>query len=189
MSMSFETAKRAKRRAVERVPIVLDQEWGVEMGQAQIRLSRLQQEAHARPGDTSLLPQIEDVTENIDRLNALKDEKVLTFVFRSISPYRYEQLIAAHPPTKEQRTRAEREGRRTSFNENTLPPALVHACMTSPDWSLDEVNELWSAEQHAELARDVDDDEAEMAELWSSAELGALFQGAQMAQITRPQVG
>lgn len=166
--LTFDQIKERKKLPTEIVPIVLDGAWGQEMIEAQTTVQALEAAARTRPSDTTLTPQIEEATAKLDALIEQRSEKVADFKFKALGRDRYERLIKAHPPTKDQRTEAARQQRNVTWNEDTFPPALISACLISPKMTEAQVREL------------LDDDE------WNEADCGALFTGAQQACLTRP---
>lgn len=179
MSWTFDDLKARKTPAREVCDIIVDREWGQELGEAQLRLGVLET-ALARPGrqsDTSLMGEIEELTAKIAGLEARKSEAICRFVFKSIPSDRYERIVAANPPTKTQRAEAAALGRSMAYNPGTFPPALVHACLISPELSWDQVQEIFHPGDGDESAGAV----------WSPAELADLFRAAETANISRPR--
>lgn len=166
--LTFDQIKERKKLPNEIVPIVLDGSWGQQVIEAQSAVQALEAAARIRPSDTSLNPQIDEATKVLDDLLAQRPEMVADFKFKGLGRDRYERLIKAHPPTKDQRTDAARQQRNVTWNEDTFPPALISACLISPKMTEAQVREL------------LDDDE------WNEADCGALFTGAQQACLTRP---
>ena len=167
MSFSFDEIKARKKLPVEEVPIVLDGEWGQQVLDAQERMVALESSLRARPGDTTLIGELDELLAEIERLNAERDEHVAVFKFKGLGRDRYERLVRAHPPTQEQRKQAARESSGASWNRDTFPPALIHACLVEPSMTLEQVVELLA------------DDE------WNEADAGALFSGASSACLSR----
>lgn len=183
MAWDWDKIKSTKTVARESVPIIMDREWGQKLGEAQIRADFLQQQAAKNPSDTTLLPEIEELNAEIERLSAQRDDKVCVFVFRGISGDRYERLVGAHRPTKDQRTAAAQRGQTVSYNEDTFPLALVQVCLVEPRLTRDQIAEIWDG---GDDDMDPDADDAPAGARWNSAEKGALFQGAQLANMSRP---
>lgn len=183
MALTAAQARAKKRRHIEEVKIVLDPQWGRRLGEAQLRLNRIKAEAEARPSDTSLLDEMNAVSDEIEQMMSEADENILTVEFVGLPGERYERLVRAHPPTKDQRALAAREGRSMAFNEDTLPLALVQRCWKSPraGWSDEDIAELWNPGDEGHE----DDDDQPAGSKWNSAELSALYYGAQAACASR----
>ena len=187
MGSSFAEVQARKTKPRKSVTIVLDPVWAQELGELQVKVELLQK--NARPSDTDLADEIDDLMVRVRELEAQADEKVQTFVFTSISPDRYERLVAAHPPTKAQRTELAKVGQRVAYNPDTFPPALVHACLVSPEWTAEEVRSLWAKVDESDTQSEQEAREERDSALWSAGELAELFAGAQAANWDRPRVG
>lgn len=161
------TSKSIRRKTV---PIVMDGEWAQRLFDAQTKVVEIEAETRQAGLRTQRLPEIERLREEIAELEAQKDDKVCDFVLRSISEDRYERLVKAHPPTKEQRQRASLTGLPVNWNEDTFPVALIHACLVEPALTLEQLTEL----------RESDD--------WNTSELADLFLTAQQLSASRPRL-
>jgi hypothetical protein len=64
-------------------------------------------------------------------------DRVLTVSLVAIGADEYDELLAAHPPTKEQRV----EG--NSYNPDTFAPALIAECAAEPKLSLEQTTAIW----------------------------------------------
>lgn len=83
----------------------------------------------------------------------LNGEKVV-LVFEAISSHRMDELLAAHPPTKDQQLQG------VAFNPDTFNPALISACLVEPAVTEEEFKEIWESDE------------------WSQGELATLFNAA-----------
>lgn len=72
---------------------------------------------------------------------------------KAIGSKAYDDLLAAHPPTNEQK----KEG--TSYNVETFAPALISACSVTPQLTEEQANQIWTSDE------------------WSRGELTELFIG------------
>lgn len=183
MAPTAAEARARKRRNTEIVDIVLDPAWGRRLGEAQLKLRELTAQAEARPSDTTLLDEMTAVSDEIEQLMSESDDMILRVEFVGLPSERYERLCRAHPATKDQRAQAARENRVINFNEDTLPLALVQACWKSPraGWSNEDIAELWEPGEEGHE----DDDDQPAGSRWNSAELSALYYGAQTACASR----
>ena len=77
----------------------------------------------------------------------------LVVTLRAIGSKAYDDMIAGHPPTKEQKA----EG--GSYNVDTFAPALISACSSNPHLTVDEARQVWQSDD------------------WSRGELMELFLG------------
>jgi hypothetical protein len=64
----------------------------------------------------------------------------LVVVLKAIGSKAYDDLIAKHPPTPEQK----KEG--AAYNPDTFGPALISACSFDPHLTPNEAQEIWSSE-------------------------------------------
>lgn len=187
MAPTAAQARSKKTRPSVKVRIILNQEWGEQLGEYQVRVDLLKRDVGKRGTDTSLIPEIDELTDKIQAMIDQADEEILEVKMVGLPAERYERLVRAHPPTKEQRQKAAAMNTQVAFNEDTFPVALVQACWKSPrdGWSNEDIAELWNAgeEDHE------DDEDAPAGARWNSAELGSLFMGAQQACMSRNQVG
>ncbi len=114
---------------------------------------RLSNEADKAPG---ILAQVEQAVEDS------RDTEIV-FTFKSVGRFRYDELVEAHPPTKE----AKKEG--ADFNADTFPPALVsESCSIITESDGTEIEGM-SLEDATEIFASPD---------WNGAELRRLFFGA-----------
>jgi hypothetical protein len=77
--------------------------------------------------------------------------KTFTVELTALGSKEYDDLIAEHPPTKEQKDQG------ASYNPDTFHPALISRVLTDPVLTEDDVVEIWGSED------------------WSSGELASLF--------------
>jgi len=142
---------KAKKKAVtKQVPIQLDGELADHI----VDLRKL----HAAARDADRLSNEPDKAPAIEKqIEALVEESKATeviFTFKSIGRYRYDELVTAHPPTKD----AKKEG--AEFNADTFPPALVAESCVEPEMSLSDAAEIFASPD------------------WNGAELRRIFFGA-----------
>lgn len=88
-----------------------------------------------------------EVTINIDG-----DD--LTLLFRAIGMQEYDDLLAKHPPTREQREQG------AAYNALTFGPALVAAVSVEPKLTEEDTKEIWESGD------------------WSRGDLGVLWETA-----------
>ena len=82
------------------------------------------------------------------------NEQQVEFTFAALSAHDLDKLQAKHAPTASQKLQG------MAWNGDTFPPALVAACLTDPEVSLEEMNEIWTSGE------------------WSTGELSTLFDTA-----------
>lgn len=75
----------------------------------------------------------------------------VTVRVRAMGQKAYDDLLAAHPPTKKQRDDGD------VYNVDTFCPALLAGCMVEPKVTVEEATELWTSDT------------------WSRGELSGLF--------------
>lgn len=149
--------KRARRAYVD---VVLDPDAAEPAASAERAWSAAVAAAKAAPGD-------EAAKAEERRLRAAMEEErraiveagvLVRFELQSIGANQFDQLLVAHPPTREERQEARALGLDPpGFNGDTFPRALIAASLVSPSLTVDEVAALF-------------DDPA-----WSKAELTGLF--------------
>jgi hypothetical protein len=159
----IEAILERKTARTETVTVVLDAEWGRAYETVMDQLREL---------DTSTADatQVGQLQAELDKLLATRDEAVTTFVFMSIPAHAYEALVAAHPPTPEQRARAVRDGVTRLWNHETFNPALLAATCASPAMTVEQAQRLVS-------------DPA-----WNVVEVSALVNAAVNVCLERPQI-
>lgn len=170
MTTYAELRARKKPRTVD-VEIVLDDEWGKACAETQATVERLERESASTlgPNGRAVQESLVEVSETLEKLLAEKDDMVAVFRFKAIPNDRYEALIAAHPPSKPQRTEAAAKGLGpVQWDTAGFQPALVHACLVEPELSAEDVWQLFHGD-----------------DAWSTGELGALFGAAMSATLDR----
>ena len=82
------------------------------------------------------------------RLADLEDELErdyqVTFKVRALPRRKWTDLLAAHPPTPQQRKMEQR----LDFNPETFPTAAIAACLVEPKLSAEQVDELENGDEH-----------------------------------------
>jgi hypothetical protein len=123
--------------------------------------------AHARVQVASNNPEAHAALLDADQALAVlreqleEEDAIATFTFRGIGRAAYEGMVDRHRPTPEQRTQAKANGMgELAWNPETLPPALVAACLIESALTEAEVAQLWSSPD------------------WNQAELGVLLNAA-----------
>lgn len=77
-----------------------------------------------------------------------------TLLFRAIGMRAYDDLLALHPPTKEQQALG------ATYNGDTFGPALVAAVCVEPNLSETETKEMWESDDWSR---------GDLAVLWEAA--------------------
>lgn len=143
---------RKKKPYERRIAVVLDPA-------AAMAFERAEQELEAaRPatGSSSATKRAEEVTKRLKEAQAVYDTAlaaldgtVVTLLFRAVGRKRYDALLLAHPPIKDDDS--------SSYNEETFPPALIQASCVDPvlddetiagmydEWNWAEISQLWVA--------------------------------------------
>lgn len=88
--------------------------------------------------DVSIDSQGPEIARQLAELEAEIEQFYVPFKVRSISRKAWADLLAKHPPTREQ-VRAES---RLTFNPETFPAAAIAATLVSPEMTLDQVKVL-----------------------------------------------
>lgn len=89
--------------------------------------------------------------QEIEELRPQVAEFERCLIFKSIGRKPYEDLVAAHQPTDEQRKDAKALGisEDLSHNPDTFPPALLAASGVAPAMTLAQASELWNSEKYS----------------------------------------
>jgi len=150
----------AKKKAVTKtIDIQLD-------GEVADRIADLRS-AHTAARDSDRLSNTPDkageIMKQIEELVEASQDTVVTFSFKSIGRFRYDELAGEHPPDED----AKKEG--AEFNADTFPPALVHeSCFEITPHGEDPIPGM-SLEEAVDMFESPD---------WNGAELRRLFFGA-----------
>ena len=110
---------------------------------AEYELGRMQQAK--RPAEVIAeqelkIVQLNDALE--ETKTALRTNGAVKFVFKGLSPKKWDLLLAEHAPTDIQRARAKADGEDTlPFNPDTYPMAVIRACIVEPKMDGDELEE------------------------------------------------
>ena len=96
-------------------------------------------------------------------------ETGLEFVFRGVGRTAYESVLRDHPPTDEQKAKAEADGQgKPQWNVDTFPAALCHAACVDGELSAEEwVSDIFESED------------------WGPGEISTLFNAALEANSDR----
>lgn len=91
------------------------------------------------------------IQKQIDKLVEQSGDTLEVFTFKSIGRFSYDELVAEHPPSKDQK----KDG--SDFNPDTFPPALVSASCVEPEISIEDAVKIFASPE------------------WNGAELRKLF--------------
>lgn len=142
--------KSRKKAVTKQVVIQLD-------GEMADRIAELRK-AHSAARDADRMSNQPDtapaIQKQIDELVEESRNTEVTFTFKSIGRFRYDELVDEHPPTKE----AKKEG--AEFNADTFPPALVAESCVDPEMTNEDAVDIFASPD------------------WNGAELRRLFFGA-----------
>lgn len=147
------------------VPLVLDGSWGAEVSSLEQRIGALT----VLPDSEAKAEALDTVSKRLIDLLNHGEEMVEVFTVRGIPRPAYEALLRDNQPTPQQREDPETKG--LPYNPDTFVPALVYACLISPELSEADVTEMFSPESE-----------------WNTADLTAIFQAALKACTTSYQV-
>jgi hypothetical protein len=157
--------------------------------QAESVFDRAQSAAGREGADASTLERAAEATDALDEAKANLDavlESMVTFTvyLRGIGPRRQEELLHAHAPTQQQRTRAKALANgdpkaQPQFNEDTYPPALLAEAIERIVFSDGETIEGLSVAQMSELWMGT----------WSQGDKIMLLQAAQILDQAPSSVG
>lgn len=150
----------AKRPVTKRVRLVLDPDVAGALERAEEALDRARADREARPDDVESAEAFETAQREVEAAREVADSSVAEFVFRAVGQSRYDELLAAHPPTPAHQAQQRRhvpEAPPLEWNPDTFPPALVAACLVEPALTEEQVADLWASEDwnQAEARRPV----------------------------------
>lgn len=95
-----------------------------------------------------------DRADQVAELESEIEANTVLFVFDALPRKEYRRLMAEHPPTQEEQDEAAEQGMRAIYNNDTFPPALVHACLTEPSGAtLEDVKDDYEEFNEGEWAR------------------------------------
>lgn len=169
--MTWDHLKSQKKPNITKVRIALDSEIADAYEEAKEELERLRTRVKVRPDDMGLLAELDQAEETFNQAKTSALETSAEFVMRAVGRKRFDDLMAKHPPTSDQRKKAREDGAgEISWNPDTFPPALIHLSIVTPKMTPEEVSELWASED------------------WSGAETIALFMGAMEVNSNRRDI-
>lgn len=153
--LTYDHLKKRKKPVVRNVPIVLDSELADEFEAARDEVERISRRLATREDDKGLISDLADAEDRLEALIAENEDNIVIFKLRSIGRQPLEDLIAEHGPTVDQVKAAKKKGEdEPHFNEDTYPPALVHASLIEPALELEDVIDMFDSDEwnHAELS-------------------------------------
>lgn len=154
---------RKAKQAVQRTVIIsLDDDLAAAYEDATADRRRLETLLKISKDNVAAKAELEDVIDRILRLEEQLEDVTVAFKFRSIGRAAFEELLLAHPPTRDQKDDAKKQGveGRLTYNVETFPIALVSAASVEPKLEEVDVKELWDSPE------------------WNQAELMQLFDAA-----------
>lgn len=155
---SYKDVKKRKKPAIIKVPVAMDGEFADKFNAAVQALQEAEDALNDNPRDTIARKAVAEAKETVEELRPEVEEQIIEFVFRSIGRRKFEELVDQCPPTKAQKTEANKKGEEEpGWNHDTFPPTLIAAAVVSPEMSEEDAFEMW------------DDDD------WNQAELVSLF--------------
>jgi hypothetical protein len=136
-----------KKKPIERsVVVVLEDEPLEVLKEARKRHAELAGAPADKPASDKALKEAEKAVKDAE--TAVEDVTV-EVRFRAIGRVAYDELVAAHPPTEQQKKDS---GEDTVYNPETFCPALVAASAIEPKMTYEEVVELFKDWNGAELS-------------------------------------
>lgn len=156
--LTYDHLRSMKKPIYRSVTIALDSEVADQFNAAKDKLDLAKARLDVRPEDDQLMRAVEDAEASYQAIKATMEENAVVFKFRSIGRRKFEELVFQHQPTKEQLDDAKKNGNGPlQWNTDTFPPVLIAASLVSPEFTPEEVKDLWE-----------DDD-------WSGSELAEIF--------------
>lgn len=102
-----------------------------------------------------LQKKVDQIEAEMEKLWGEAEGSIVKFVFQDIGRKKYDDLVTAHPPTKEQIKEWEEEGGegRLAYNVSSLPPALMAATAVDPEMTVEEATRIFDEWGNFEVTR------------------------------------
>lgn len=148
---TYDHLRSRKKPNTKKVLVVMDPDLADAYNQASQRRDLAKIRLDARPDTPEHIDEFDQATAEYESLRERIEDDVVEFVFQSIGPKAFEELLLANQPTPDQRAEAKRKGDDPpTWNPDTFPQLLVSASLVSPELTEEEVKELyhdpaWSA--------------------------------------------
>lgn len=169
--LTAKDVKKRKKPMIRRVPVAMDGEKADEFNAAVSAVQEAKERQAEEPRNSHIAAELFELEERVKELREEMEDDVVDFVFRSVGRRRYEELVEECPPSKKQIADAKREGvDAPGWNPDTFPPTLIAAALIEPEYTYDEVFEIWESED------------------WNQAELVTLFMSAMAVNAERKVV-
>lgn len=167
--LTYDHLRSRKKPITKKVLVPLDSEIAEEYTDAKQEFERQKGLYEYKPADYH--DSYREAELKLQAARELVEKNSVEFVFRSLGRRKFEDLMVEHPPTdKQRRVTKERGWDPPEFNKDTFPPALVFACLQSPEMTYEEVIEIFESDD------------------WSGAETTALFLSCMDACSNRREV-
>lgn len=174
MKQPMDHLKSKKKPARKTVWIAGDSELAEELSDLEASLSREQKSAEMLsdgPRREAAIQAAVELKAQVEAKRAEVRETSIKFVFRALGAKRYDDLLAAHPPTDEQIEQLKAQGEDNApFNTETFPKALVAASCVEPEMTPEEMIEWLSGDD------------------WNNNEILSLFMAASQVNSMRSVV-
>lgn len=123
--------------------ILIDPAYAAQLRQLQEELVEVQRANREGKGNLAKGPQA--IEKKIEKLQGEASDYIVTFKMRDCGRKRREDLIAAHPPTKQQLDEFRKQGGSgaLSFNVETFYPALLAEVTFEPEFTVDQFHRLF----------------------------------------------
>ncbi len=152
---TIEQILAAKKAVIKKVPVQVDGALASELEDLRADL-REAKDLDPLTNAPAIAPGIES---QIAALEEQSKDTIRIFTFKSIGRFNYDEIVAQHQPTKEQKAKG------GDFNEDTFPPIIVAASCVDPEITLEQAEQMFSSPD------------------WNGTELNNLFMGAVNANI------
>lgn len=149
-ALTIAQIKKQKKAVTKKVVIQLDGE----VSDRIVELRRLHVAARDSDRMSNETDKAPEILKQVDSLVEESRDTERVFTFKSVGRFRYDELVLANPPTKEQKKD------KAEFNADTFPPALVAESCVDPEMSLEDAVEIFASPD------------------WNGAELRKIFFGA-----------
>lgn len=155
--VTFADLMAKKKPQMRRVKLPLESSLLIELEEARAAVKRWERLGAAGLITEEQADEVADDEERLANAEAAMENNSVEFVFQAIGREEFEELVAANPPTAQQKNKIRDEMKRQGmprsqqigpqWNIETFPPKLIAATCTSPEMTEAQSLELWASTQ------------------------------------------
>lgn len=145
MTLTFDELVARKLPMTATIRIALDSDAAAKLEEADQKFQNARFRTQAAPNESLLKQELEKASDELEDARKAAEAESVEFKFQSIGRLAYEQLIDDHPATADQKKRAEKKSDPVPpWDLDEFPVALIHACLSEPKLTLDQVRQIWT---------------------------------------------